>query len=198
MSSKEPLILASTSPRRRQLLQEAGISFEPVPPGVDEALFDPEGLEPVFYAKMLATAKAESIASSFPYRLVAGADTIVDFKGKIIGKPADAEEAEKFTRELFSGPHEVITAVALIRRSRGILMVSSETTRVFPRKLSEAQIAEHIRGGAWRGKAGAYAIQENGDEFIEKIEGSFTNVIGMPMELFAKMMKEISDAGGGD
>ncbi len=109
--------------------------------------------------------------------------TIVDFAGQIIGKPADAEDARRITRLLFSAAHKVITAVAIVRIVDGTEIVESGTTTVYPKRMTAEQIAEHIKGGSWRDKAGAYAIQEGGDEFIEKIEGSLTNVMGLPMEL---------------
>ncbi len=184
-----PIILASSSPRRKQLLAEAGYKFTIVCPDVDESAFDTEGISPCEYAERLAVAKARSVAGKFPDSLVIGADTVADFEGEIIGKPADAKEAEEITRKLFSGPHKVITAVAIVRESRGTEIVESDSTTVYPKKLTESQIAEHIKGGSWRGKAGAYAIQEGGDEFIERIEGSLTNVMGLPMELVQRLLK---------
>ena len=116
-----------------------------------------------------------------------------DFEGEIIGKPADGKEAEQIVRKLFSAPHKVITAVAIVRESCGIEIVESDTTAVYPKKLTDEQIAEHIKGESWRGKAGAYAIQENGDAFIERIEGSLTNVMGLPMELLQRLLERIID-----
>ncbi len=183
-----PIILASSSPRRKQLLAEAGYEFTCVEPDVDESDFDAEGVSPCEYAEKLALAKAKSVAGKFPDSLVIGADTVADFGGEIIGKAADAKEAEEITRRLFSGFHKVITAVAIIRVSDGIEVVESDSTTVYPKKLTERQIAEHIKGGSWRGKAGAYAIQEE-DEFVERIEGSLTNVMGLPMELLQRLLK---------
>jgi septum formation protein len=182
------IILASRSLRRKQLLAEAGYKFTTVNPDIDESDFDAEGVDPCEYAKRLAMAKARSVAKKFPKSLVIGADTIADFGGEIIGKAADAKEAEEITRRLFSRPHKVITAVAIVRISDGIEIIESDSTTVYPKKLTESQIAEHIKGGSWRGKAGAYAIQER-DEFVEKIEGSLTNVMGLPMELLQRLLK---------
>jgi len=184
-------ILASASPRRRQLLSQAGYKFEVVPSDVDEADLPLQGLSPCKYAERLALAKAMDVAERFRDKLVLGADTIVDFDGRIIGKPADAEDAERITKKLFSMPHKVITGVAIVRLNDGVELVESDTTIVYPRKLSSEQIAEHIRSGTWRDKAGAYAIQENGDEFIEKIDGSMTNVMGLPMELVQKLFGQL-------
>jgi septum formation protein len=182
------IILASSSPRRKELLAEAGYKFTIVWPDVDESAFDTEGISPCEYAERLALAKARNVAEKHPDSLVIGADTVADFEGRIIGKPADAKEAEEITRMLFSRPHKVITAVAIVQESRGIEIVESDSTTIIPKKLTESQIAEHIKGGSWRGKAGAYAISEQ-DEFIERIEGSLTNVMGLPMELVQRLLR---------
>jgi len=171
------------------LLAEAGYKFTSVCPDVDESAFAADCISPCECAERLALTKAKAVAEEFPNCLVIGADTVADYKGQIIGKPADAKEAEEITRKLFSGPHKVITAVAIVRMSDGTEIVESDSTTVYPRKLTDKQITEHIRGGSWRGKAGAYAIQEGGDEFIEKIEGSLTNVMGLPMELLEGLLK---------
>jgi septum formation protein len=183
-----PIILASASPRRRELLTEAGYEFKVVLPEIDESAF--EGTEVSKYAEQLALAKAKSVAEKFPESLVIGADTVVDFQGKIIGKPANAKEAEVITRKLFSRPHKVITGVAIVRASDGVEIVESESTTVYPKPLTDKEVAEHIKSQSWRDKAGAYAIQEGGDAFIERIEGSFTNVMGLPMELLGRMLKQ--------
>jgi len=194
---KRPIILASTSPRRRQLLAEAGYKFTIVPPDIDESSFFTDATAPAGltdkYAKRLALAKAKNVAEKHPDCLVIGADTIVDFNGQIIGKPADAKEAEQITRKLFSRPHKVITAVAIVRLSDGIEVVESDCTTVYPKKVTDEQIAEHIKSGSWRDKAGAYAIKETGDEFVERIEGSLTNVMGLPMELLGRLLKRFID-----
>jgi len=187
------IILASTSPRRRQLLTEAGYEFTVVPPEIDESAFVFEGASACEYAKRLALAKARDVAGEFPDCLVIGVDSVVDFQGETVGKAADAKEAERITRKLFSAPHKVITGVAIIRMADGTEIVESETTIVYPKKLTAEQIAEHIKSESWRDKAGAYAIKENGDEFIEKIEGSLTNVMGLPMELLQRLLKRFID-----
>ena len=183
-------ILASASPRRKLLLTQSGYRFEVIVSNIDESAFiagsaDANSTE---HTKQLALAKARAVARAHPARLVLGADTVVDFQGRIIGKPADRIDAEEITRTLFSGPHKVITAVAFVRIQDKTEIVRAETTIVYPKKLTEEQIAEHIKSNRWQGKAGAYGIQETGDEFVERIEGSFTNVIGLPMELVEKLL----------
>ena len=184
---QKQFILASASPRRKLLLEQAGYSFEIIPSEVDESAFSTDGVTSEEHTMELALAKAVDVARKYPDRLVMGSDTVVDLNGQIIGKPRDAEHAEEITRALFSEPHLVITGVALIHIAKKIEIVRAAVTTVYPRKLSEEQILGHIENGDWQGKAGAYGIQETGDEFVERIEGSFTNVIGLPMELVGEM-----------
>lgn len=172
-------------------MTDAGFEFTVVRPEVDESAFHTNDADPVEYAKKLALAKAKSVAQKCPDSFVIGADTIVDFQGRIIGKAADAKEAEEITKKLFSAPHKVITGVAIVRLSDGTELVRSDSTTVYPRKMTVEQITNHIKGGSWRDKAGAYAIQETGDEFVEKIEGSLTNVMGLPMELMESLLAEL-------
>lgn len=201
-----PIILASASPRRKELLKEAGYKFKVVPSQVDESAFPAEGLSSVEYSKQLALAKANDVAKKYPDCLVIGADTVVDFDGQIIGKPIDAKDAERITRMLFSKPHKVITGIAFVYKRgtgfqpvqarpgwpcRDLQIVEADTTIVYPKKLTDAQIAEHIKSGVWHGKAGAYSIRDN-DPFVDHIEGSFTNVMGFPMELFQSLFPHCS------
>jgi septum formation protein len=184
-------ILASKSPRRRELLKKAGYKFEVAEPLINEKDFVAEQISPCEYAKRLALAKAMSVAQKFQDKFVVGADTIVDFQGRIVGKADDEAQAEKIIRLLFNAPHRVITGLAIICKRENVKIVDSDTTIVYPRPMTEEQLAEHISSGVWRDKAGAYAIQENSDRFVEKIEGSLTNVMGMPMELFERLLKGI-------
>jgi len=172
-------------------LAEAGYDFEVVVPDVDESAFAREGVGAEEYAERLALAKARSVAERFRDSLILGADTVADFAGEIVGKPADAKEAEEITAKLFSAPHRVVTGVAIVRLSDGTELVESDSTTIYPRQLNAEQMARHIRSGTWRDKAGAYAIQENGDQFVERIEGSLTNVMGLPVELLRRMLSKI-------
>ena len=185
------IILASASPRRKQLLRQAGYKFTVVQPNIDESAFPAKGIRACEYAKRLALAKAKDVADRRPDCLVIGADTVVDFQGQIIGKPANAIEAEQITKKLFSAPHKVITGIAIVSLHDNTEIVSSDTTTVYPKKITSKQIAEHIEGGSWRNKAGAYAIKQTGDEFVERIEGSLTNVMGLPMELLCSLLAEL-------
>lgn len=185
---KFDFILASASPRRKELLEKAGCRFRAIPSEVDEAGIDVTGLSPEQCAARLALVKAEDVSQRFPEELVMGADTVVDWRGQVVGKPADAADAERITRMLFSEPHRVITGLALVRRCDGLRIVTTDTTVVYPVKLTEEQITEHLRSGNWEGKAGAYGIQETGDAFVDHIEGSFTNVMGLPMEKVEELL----------
>ncbi len=188
---KSPVILASASPRRRQLMLAAGYEFSVVTSNIDESDFSADGIEPYKFAEQLALAKANDVAPKYPDRIVVGADTIVDYAGRIIGKPEDDIEARQIVENLFSSPHKVITGLAIVRQSDEIELVVHDSTTVYPKRLTPEQISQHIETGLWKDKAGAYAIQENGDEFVEKIDGSLTNVMGMPMELLEKLLKQI-------
>ncbi|OHB51535.1 MAG: septum formation protein Maf [Planctomycetes bacterium GWF2_41_51] len=183
-------ILASASPRRKELLEKAGYEFKIVVSDIDESNIS-QDMPPIQYACTLALAKAKNIAEKFPDMLVVGADTIADFNGEIIGKAEDAAHAEEITRKLFNQPHKIITAIAMIKINDGLEKVEYDITTVYPRKMTDEEIAEHIASGTWQDKAGAYAIQESGDKFIEKIDGSLTNVMGFSMELFEDMIKKL-------
>jgi septum formation protein len=194
MSEKEiSFILASASQQRQILLAQAGYKFKVYPSSVDESLYLTDGIDSAEFTRVLALAKARDVSAKFPGEFVVGADTIVDFDGQIIGKPETAEHARQITELLFSARHKVITGVAIVKKSAGIELVDSDITDVFPKQLTKEQIDEHIAGGSWQGRAGAYGIAESGDEFVERIEGSFSNVCGMPMELFEKMFKEVTN-----
>lgn len=192
VSATSPMVLASASPRRRDLLAQAGYAFEIVVPDVDESAFPVPQEGPARYTEILALAKARNVAARYPDRLVIGADTIADLDGEIIGKPADKADADRITRKLFSRPHRVITGLAVVRLVDGLEIVRSDVTTVYPRRLTEEGIVRHLEGGSWEGKAGAYAIQETGDEFVERLDGSLTNVMGLPMELLQRLLAEVS------
>ncbi len=185
------IILASASPRRKQLLSKAGYQFAVVHPEIDEAAYSTDQIDSEQYAQKLALAKAKSVAEKHPESLVISADTIVDFQGEIIGKPDNAKEARQIIQKLFSAPHQVITGIAICRLCDNIELVAHDSTTIYPKQLTQEQITEYIKSGRWKDKSGAYAIKENGDEFVEKIEGSLTNVMGLPMELLERLLGKI-------
>lgn len=186
------IVLASASPRRKDILTQAGYKLIIEKSDIDESQFSTDKIEPCKYAEQLALAKAKNVASRHPDKIVLGADTIVDYQGIIIGKPEDKKEAEEIIRKLFSKSHKVITGVAFVRINDNTEIVTHDVTIVYPKKMSPEQIREHIRSGTWKDKAGAYAIQENGDEFVEKIEGSLTNVMGLPLELITNLLEKLT------
>jgi septum formation protein len=188
------LILASSSPRRKELLEDAGYTFTIKIPNVDEEAFAKTNLTPAEYAEQLALAKANSIAEDYPDALIIGADTVVDLKGQVIGKPKDAEDARSILKKLSASVHKVITGLALIWSSNNVKIVQSEITTIYPRKMTDNQIDEVIKSGVWQNKSGACSIEDFG-EFVEKTEGSLTNVMGLPMELLQELLTTLDIRG---
>ena len=187
---RAPLILASASPRRKLLLEQAGYNFDIVVPDVDEEAHLYDNISPVAYTKLLALEKASIAAQTNKNAIVIGADTIVYADDQIIGKAVDDSHAREIIQMLFSRPHEVITGVALLKFDENIQIVETVTTTVYPKKLTPQQIDEYLASGDWKGKAGAYGIQETGEKFVERIEGSLTNVMGFPMEFVNELLAQ--------
>lgn len=187
--SMEPLILASASPRRRELLSQAGIPFTVRPGNVDEDLSQLEG-GPADKAKQLAYRKAAEIAGGTREGLVLGADTIVVVDDVIFGKPADEADAFRMLRELSGREHSVITGLALIDPASGRGRTGHEETRVRFASLSDSDINAYIRTGEPFDKAGAYALQGRGALLVEGIEGCYSNVVGLPIMRLRKMLAE--------
>jgi len=184
------LILASASPRRAELLRQSGYTFEVrVPPYAEP---DPQSrrLSPYEHAQASSYFKARSVAAGLREGLVVAADTIVAYAGRIFGKPADADDARSILLVLAGTTHEVITGVTLLDAASGRRVIRHDVTRVTMRAMPPAALERYIAGGAWQGKAGAYGIQDRGDVFVERIEGSFSNVVGLPMELLTRMLEE--------
>jgi len=186
-ASTPSLILASSSPRRRELLARAGYRFEVVPPEAEEPAR--LGPTPAQAAVERARAKARDVARRFPDRVVLAADTLVVLDGDIIGKPRDPEDARRILRRLRGTRHSVLTAVVV--RFGEAEEVGVEETAVVMRAVSDEEIDAYVATGEALGKAGAYAVQERGDRFIERLEGSYTNVVGLPMELVAEMLRKV-------
>jgi septum formation protein len=174
------LLLASASPRRRQLLTAAGFQFECVRSLVTEK-FDPN-LTLLELTKYNAIHKGTSVAGSHPGKVVLAADTLVAMEDQIIGKPADMKEAVEILRRLSGRVHEVCTAVFICHRAENRRVTFCEKSDVRFRRLTSKMIRDYLARIDPLDKAGAYAAQETGSEIIEKIEGSFTNVVGLPME----------------
>ncbi len=185
--NKLHLVLASSSPRRRQLLTEAGYAFDAVAPAVEEPSELAADLGPAKTAEALAYFKARSVADRRPEAHVLGADTVVSAGGELLGKPADETDAERMLRRLSGTRHQVITGVALLSPGGG-RAIHSEVTHVTMRGMTDEELAGYLASGEWAGKAGAYAIQETADRFVTRLEGSFSNVVGLPMELVGRLL----------
>ena len=182
------LVLASASPRRRELLHEAGYEFEVHPADIDED-DHPIGLLPGDLAEWLATQKAQAIAGQFPGSLVLAADTVVAFGDTILGKPEDAKHARQMLRLLSGTTHMVVTGIALMRQSDSFRRTSRVISAVNMRELTDAEVEQYVAGNDWRGKAGGYGIQDN-DPFVTRISGSYSNIVGLPMEEVCEWLKE--------
>jgi septum formation protein len=196
-----PLVLASASPRRRELLQQAGLSFSVEVSAVDEEL-DPR-TPPEQAALELAERKARAVAQQLGPRdaLVLAADTIVavDLPGRgavLLGKAADAREAGEMLRTLSATRHRVITGLCALRTRDLALARGFERTFVTMRAITEAELAAYVASDEWQDKAGAYAIQESADRFVTSLEeGGFDNVVGLPVELALQLLAELDARG---
>jgi len=179
-------VLASGSPRRRQLLEDAGYEVEVVIPPVEEISHDWFTIRELTVCN--ATRKALGVAQTSPSAVVLGADTLVSLDDEVLGKPADLKEAAQILRRLSGRSHEVWTAVCLChsvsRRSQSFHVVS----RVEFRDLTDRAIQDYFKKVNPLDKAGAYAAQGHGKEIIQRIEGSYSNVVGLPMEMTARML----------
>jgi septum formation protein len=171
------IVLASASPRRRELLRQAGIDVEVVPVDIDERRQAGEAAES--YVDRLAREKASAGLDRRPHATVIGADTVVVVDGEVLGKPADAADARRMLEQLSGRTHAVLTGVAVARQ--GHLASHVERTDVLMREIDEAELAWYLASGEPMDKAGAYAIQGLASRFVTRIEGSYPNVVGLPV-----------------
>ncbi|HEX3156001.1 MAG TPA: nucleoside triphosphate pyrophosphatase [Candidatus Angelobacter sp.] len=219
------MILASSSPRRQELLREVGVPFVVHAANINEDQMPGEA--PIEYALRLAREKAEAIAAQYPQSYVLGADTIVVLQGQALGKPKDHADAARMLRLLSGREHEVTTAVSLISPSTfapssvaprsispsavppsllppstslpsttkdtvahgTLIQTRASTTKVYFREIAEAEIQQYVAGGEPMDKAGAYAIQGGASRWTNRIEGEFSNVVGLPLSLVTEMFK---------
>ncbi|MGB6067732.1 MAG: Maf family protein [Desulfomonilaceae bacterium] len=185
------LILASASPRRRDLLAGLRAHFRVVPSGVPEELL--EGETPQAHVSRLALDKAEDVSRRIPNQWVLGADTIVLIDEKILGKPRDENEAQAMLARLAGRTHEVFTGYAIVHANfPGLKRVRCVKSQVHIRELAPQEIADYVDTGEPMDKAGAYAIQGIGSGIVERISGSYTNVVGLPICEVARDLKELS------
>jgi septum formation protein len=180
------LVLASASPRRQELLRNAGIPFEVQPADISEDLLPGEAAKEC--AERLAREKALAVARQRPHDFVLGADTVVVVDGQILGKPSDAADAARMLRLLSGREHQVITGVCLV--VSGKWSVGSETTSVTMSEISEKEITAYVASGEPMDKAGAYAIQGIASRWIPRMEGDYSNVVGLPVALVWRMLRQ--------
>jgi septum formation protein len=182
-----PILLASTSPQRRAILEQLGVPYEVVAPQYEE---DDDGgaTSPLDLVRSHAAGKARSVAAQAGDRPVLGVDTTVVLEGTVYGKPADTEEAAEMLEALGGRTHEVVSGLCLV--TPGWEEVADETTRVSFRPLTPRDIGTYVSAGEWKGRAGAYAIQGRGAALVERIDGDYLNVVGLPAALLIRLFAE--------
>jgi nucleoside triphosphate pyrophosphatase len=179
-----PILLASTSPQRRAILEQLGIPFDVVAPEYEE--HDPPEADAEQLVKDHALGKARSVAAQADGRPVLGVDTTVVLGGRIYGKPTDAGHAERMLEELSGRTHTVVSGLALV--TPGWERVEVDLTRVLFRPLTPRDLAAYVATGEWEGRAGGYAIQGKGGALVERIEGDYLNVVGLPAALLVRLL----------
>jgi septum formation protein len=181
-----PLLLASTSPQRRAILEQLGIPFDVVAPDYEE--HDPPEADAEQLVRDHALGKARSVAGDAGDRPVLGVDTTVVLGGRLYAKPTDAGDAERMLEELGGTTHAVVSGLALV--TPGWEHVEVELTRVTFRPLTPRDLASYVATGEWEGRAGGYAIQGTGATLVERIEGDYLNVVGLPAALLVRRLAE--------
>jgi septum formation protein len=182
------LLLASTSPRRQELLRQAGFDFEVHPSHIVEEI--QPGERPEEFARRAAREKAMHVAAfSPPGSFVLGADTVVVIDGEMLGKPSDLEDATRMLRLLSGRTHQVHTGICLVRAPDEIEALKHETTLVTFRELDEEEIRCYVESGEPMDKAGAYAVQGLASKFVNRISGCYSNVVGLPVALLYEILK---------
>ena len=179
-----PLLLASTSPQRRAILQQLGIPFDVVAPRYVEE--DPPEADAVELVRGHAREKARSVAGEAGDRPVLGVDTAVVLQGRIYGKPEGAADAERMLERLSGKTHAVISGLCLV--TPGWEVVEHEATRVVFRALTPRDLGAYVASGEWEGRAGGYAIQGRGAALVSRVEGDYLNVVGLPAALLVRLL----------
>jgi septum formation protein len=185
-SPAPPILLASTSPQRRAILEQLGLPFDAIAPAYEED--DEATATPVDLVRAHAAGKARSVAGQAGDRPVLGVDTTVVLDGAVYGKPGDAEEAAEMLEALGGRTHDVVSGLCLV--TPGWEEVADETTRVSFRPLTPRDIGVYVASGEWEGRAGAYAIQGRGAALVERIEGDYLNVVGLPAALLIRLLAD--------
>ncbi len=189
---EDQLVLASASPRRRELLQQIGLKFQVIPSQAEEHIL--AGETPEEHVVRLSLDKATEVANrnNIAGRWFIGSDTIVLYNNQILGKPRDEAHAKEMLKQLSGREHRVLSGYAIIDRQTGEQRAEAVSTKVWFRQLTEGEITGYIATGEPADKAGAYAIQGLGVCFVARIEGSYTNVVGLPLCKLTLAMKELS------
>lgn len=182
------IILASASPRRKEVLKKTGLRFRVEASGYEEET--KSGLRPQSLARFLSRQKAKAVALRHKNALVISADTFIFFKGEILGKPHTSEEATRMLSSLNGRMHTVITGFTIIDTENGKIISRSAKTGVYFRKVTPQEIKSYVKSGEPLDKAGGYAIQGRGAFLVKKIEGDFYNVVGLPLGMLIKVLKE--------
>jgi len=190
-----PLVLASTSPRRKHLLEQIGITFTVQPSDVDESLIPTSGAVPEEFVQRLALLKAQDVASrTHDHSTVLGADTIVVLNGEILGKPVDADDAKSMLRRLSGNTHTVYTGIALVDSDTYTSVTAVQQTDVTFRELTDDEIAGYVATGSPLDKAGSYGIQDDfGAVFVAHIVGCYYTIVGLPLELFYRTLRTFTE-----
>ena len=181
-----PLLLASTSPQRRAILEQLGLPFDVVAPRYEE--LPRPGVEPIDLVREHALAKARSVAAEAEDRPVLGVDTEVVLDGRIYGKPATAQEADAMLEELAGRTHDVVSGLAIV--TAGWEAVAHDETRVTFRPLTPRDLARYVASGEWEGRAGGYALQGRGAALVRRIDGDYLNVVGLPAAVLVRLLAE--------
>ena len=182
------IILASASPRRKELLARIGLRFEVEPSNYEEDM--PSGLEPHELAQKISLEKAEIVASKHKDAVVIAADTFIFFGGQILGKPHTENEARKMLKTINGKPHSVITGFSIIDTGKNKTLSKSVETKIYIRKLTLSEIDAYVKSREPLDKAGAYAIQGLGAVIVERIEGDYFNVMGLPLSALTEALKD--------
>lgn len=188
MSDRKKIVLASSSPRRKELLAITGLSFSVDPSSYEEVLLP--GMNPRFLARRLSSEKAKTVAKKYLNALIIAADTFIVYRDDLMGKPHTKKEAIRMLGLLNGRAHSVVTGLTIIDTETGKSVSRSVETKVWFRKLTKKEILSYVKTGEPLDKAGAYAIQGLGSLIVEKIEGDYFNVIGLPLSALAEALKK--------
>lgn len=182
------ILLASTSPRRRELLRLLGLPFRIIPPTCEEKLS--LHLPPIEQTRQFARDKAQSVANQYPEDLVIGSDTVIEIEGRLLGKPKNIQEAQSMLRQLRGRCHRVHTGVAVMQQETNLSIDFVESALVWIKPFYEATLTSYLATEESLGKAGSYSIQGEGARLIDKIEGDYPTIVGLPLWRIAKTLEE--------